>query len=112
MNDIDVNTREERNMPASQVMPEFRAGRLHSGSKRGPIVRSPQQARAIQIAEARKEGKVIPMRPRAPRVAGSMPQFKKGGMVRKTEVARVDKGERVLTRKEAKKYVARKRREK
>jgi len=47
-------------MPASQVMKEFRAGRLRSGSKRGPIVKSAAQERAIQISEAREEGHNIP----------------------------------------------------
>ena len=42
-------------MPASRVMKEFRAGRLHSGSKNGPIVTNEHQARAILISEARKE---------------------------------------------------------
>ena len=48
-------------MPASKVMSEFRAGRLHSG-KGGPIVRAKKQAIAIQISEARAEGHDIPKR--------------------------------------------------
>lgn len=47
-------------MPSSQVMRKFRKGKLHSGSKKGKIVRSKKQARAIQISEARKEGYNIP----------------------------------------------------
>lgn len=47
-------------MPASLVMDKFRKMRLHSGSKQGPLVRSPRQAKAIQISEARGEGKAIP----------------------------------------------------
>ena len=47
-------------MPASEVMKKFRSGKLHSGSKRGKIVRSKRQAKAILISEARKEGKKIP----------------------------------------------------
>lgn len=47
-------------MPASKVMSEFRKGRLHSGSKRGPVVTSLAQAKAIQISEAREEGHPIP----------------------------------------------------
>lgn len=35
-------------------------------------------------------------------------EFKKGGRVRKTGLAKVHKGERVLTRKQARKYAARK----
>lgn len=47
-------------MPASLVMGKFRAGKLHSGSKHGPVVHNPAQARAIQISEARDEGHDIP----------------------------------------------------
>jgi hypothetical protein len=49
-------------MPSSEVMSKFRRGKLHSGSKRGKIVRSKKQAKAIQISEARKEGHNIPKR--------------------------------------------------
>lgn len=51
-------------MPASQVMKEFRKGRLRSGSKHGPVVTNIHQARAIQISEAREEGHDIPYKPR------------------------------------------------
>lgn len=51
-------------MPASQVMKEFRAGRLHSGSKRGPVVTNPKQAKAILLSEAREEGHDIPEPPK------------------------------------------------
>jgi len=47
-------------MPAKNVMKEFKAGTLRSGSKLGPIVRKKAQAKAIQISEARKEGANIP----------------------------------------------------
>lgn len=47
-------------MPASQVMKKFKKGKLHSGSKKGPVVKNPAQARAIQISEARDEGHNIP----------------------------------------------------
>jgi hypothetical protein len=50
-------------MPASQVMKKFRSGKLHSGSKKGPVVKNPAQARAIQISEARDEGHNIPKKP-------------------------------------------------
>lgn len=51
-------------MPASKVMPEFRAGKLHSGSKRGPVVTQKKQAKAILLSELRKEGHNIPKGPR------------------------------------------------
>lgn len=37
-------------------MEKFEEGRLHSGSKKGPIVKSPKQAIAIGLSEARKAG--------------------------------------------------------
>lgn len=42
-------------MPSEQVMHEFKHGRLHSGSKRGPKVRNRKQAIAIMLSERRKE---------------------------------------------------------
>ncbi len=38
----------------SKVMHEWKAGGLHSGSKRGPKVTSRKQAIAIALSEARK----------------------------------------------------------
>lgn len=37
-----------------KVMREFKHHELHSGSKRGPVVRNPKQAIAIALSEARK----------------------------------------------------------
>jgi len=39
------------------VMEEFKKGKLHSGSKRGPKVTSRRQAIAIALSEARRYGK-------------------------------------------------------
>lgn len=38
----------------SKVMGEFKSGKLHSGSKKGPEVTNPKQAVAIALSEARK----------------------------------------------------------
>lgn len=46
----------------SKVMGEFKAGTLHSGSKKGPEVSNPKQAVAIALSEARKAGANIPMK--------------------------------------------------
>jgi len=35
-----------------KVMHEFKAGSLHSGSKKGPVVKNPKQAIAIALSEA------------------------------------------------------------
>ena len=40
-----------------KVMKEFKEGKLHSGSKRGPEVTSRKQAVAIAMSEARRGGK-------------------------------------------------------
>lgn len=40
-----------------KVMHEFKERELHSGSKRGPVVRNPKQAIAIALSEARKVSK-------------------------------------------------------
>ncbi len=37
-----------------QVMEEFKLGKLHSGSKKGPKVKSKKQALAIALSEARR----------------------------------------------------------
>lgn len=42
-------------MPSKNVMPQFKAGTLHSGSKSGPKVKSRKQAVAIMLSEKRKE---------------------------------------------------------
>lgn len=46
-----------------KVMEEFKAGELHSGSKKGPKVTNPKQAVAIGLSEARKAGAKIPKKP-------------------------------------------------
>jgi hypothetical protein len=43
---------------ASKVMKEFHSGKLHSGSKLGPVVTEESQAKAIAMSEKREaEGK-------------------------------------------------------
>ena len=37
-----------------KVMHEFKSGDLHSGSKKGPMVKNRKQAVAIALSEARK----------------------------------------------------------
>jgi hypothetical protein len=44
-------------MPSSKVMPKWKKGELHSGSDKGPIVKSQKQAVAIMLSEKRAEAK-------------------------------------------------------
>jgi hypothetical protein len=37
-----------------KVMHEFKVGKLHTGSKKGPIVKSQKQAIAIALSQSRK----------------------------------------------------------
>ena len=39
------------------VMEEFKEGKLHSGSKKGPVVTNPKQALAIAISESKRSKK-------------------------------------------------------
>lgn len=41
----------------SKVMKEFKAKKLHSSSKKGPIVKNRKQAIAVALSEARRKGK-------------------------------------------------------
>ncbi len=49
-----------KNKKIHKVLTEFKQGTLHSGSKKGPKVKSRRQAIAIAINSARKEGAKIP----------------------------------------------------
>lgn len=41
------------NAKVKKVMHEWKAGALHSGSKKGPVVKSQKQAVAIALSEAK-----------------------------------------------------------
>lgn len=45
-----------------KVMHEAKEGKLHSGSKKGPLVTNPKQEIAIALSEARKVTKKKPMK--------------------------------------------------
>ena len=50
-----------------KVMKEFKEGKLHSGSKKGPLVKNRKQAIAIALSEARKGGE--PVKPKRGKMA-------------------------------------------
>lgn len=43
-----------------KVMKEHKDGKLHSGSKKGPLVENNKQAIAIALSEAKKAGAKMP----------------------------------------------------
>ncbi len=45
----------KKDMKIKKVMTEFGKGKLHSGSKKGPVVSDAKQAVAIGISEAKKK---------------------------------------------------------
>lgn len=54
---------EKKEGKIEKVMKEFKSGSLHSGSKKGPEVKSKKQAIAIALSEARKAGEKVPKKP-------------------------------------------------
>jgi hypothetical protein len=42
-----------------KVLHEYKEGELHSGSKKGPMVKNRKQAVAIALSEARKAGEKV-----------------------------------------------------
>lgn len=69
------------------VMREFKEGKLHSGSKKGPKVTNPKQATAIALSEARKAGAKIPAKKmqRGGRAAGQMTDAEIEAMLARAE---------------------------
>ena len=64
-----------------KVMKEFKTGKLHSGSKKGPVVKSRKQAVAIAMSEAGKSMGQAPMVP-----GGIAAPMKKGGSAKKPKM--------------------------
>jgi hypothetical protein len=44
----------KKELKVEKVMKEYKKGKLHSGSKKGPVVTNPKQAIAISLSEARR----------------------------------------------------------
>jgi len=55
-------------MPYDEVMHKWKSGKLHSGSKSGPKVKSQKQAVAIMLSEKRKAGSKPEYRSRKMRI--------------------------------------------
>jgi Family of unknown function (DUF6496) len=51
-----VNKKKDK---VEKVLHEFKEDKLHSGSKKGPLVNNKKQAIAIALSEARKAGQKI-----------------------------------------------------
>jgi hypothetical protein len=51
--------KEHKKNKVSKVMEEWKEDKLHSGSKKGPLVKSRKQAIAIGLSEARKAGEKV-----------------------------------------------------
>jgi hypothetical protein len=51
--------KKKKKSKVERVLHEFKEGELHSGSKKGPMVKSHKQAVAIALSEARKAGEKI-----------------------------------------------------
>jgi len=72
-----------------KVMGEFKAGTLHSGSKKGAEVTNPKQAVAIALSEARKAGAKLPVKKQ---LGGTMtPAEKRMNAIQKNETGRASK---------------------
>jgi len=51
--------KKKRHSKVEKVFHEYKEGELHSGSKKGPIVKNRKQAVAIALSEARKAGEKV-----------------------------------------------------
>lgn len=52
-----VDMKKRKVFKIKKVMHEFKAGELHSGSKKGPLVKNKKQAIAIELSEQKKTNK-------------------------------------------------------
>ena len=60
-----------------KVMHEYKHGDLHSGSKKGPAVKSRKQAVAIALSEARQSGAKVAPKKSGKKAAGKKSTTKK-----------------------------------
>ncbi len=49
--------KDDKKKKIQKVMTEFKEDKLHSGSKKGPLVKNPKQAISIAISESKKKKK-------------------------------------------------------
>lgn len=54
---MEKKKKHKDNSKVAKVMHEYKAGKLHSGSKHGPEVTNPRQALAIAISEQKKKNR-------------------------------------------------------
>jgi len=55
----DGHSKKKMKGKVEKVMHEMHEGKLHSGSKKGPVVTNPKQGIAIALSEARKAGEKV-----------------------------------------------------
>ncbi|MGJ0429591.1 DUF6496 domain-containing protein [Methylobacter sp.] len=53
--EVEMEHKSKPKKKFSRVMKEFKEGKLHSGSKKGPKVKNPKQAVAIAYSEERRK---------------------------------------------------------
>ncbi len=56
---VKMPKKDKKKGKVEKVMHEWKEGKLHSGSKKGPKVKSQKQAVAIALSEARKAGEKV-----------------------------------------------------
>ena len=62
-----------------KVMHEYKHGELHTGSKKGPKVKSRKQAVAIALSEARRSGARVPPKKSGKKTAARKSSSKRSG---------------------------------
>jgi hypothetical protein len=91
-----------------KVMREYKEGKLHSGSKKGPVVKDRKQAVAIALSEARKSGAKIPKKAEGGAMDsyGNKKEPFRGSPKKAREMGRKDRMDRIALEKmrKAEKY--------
>lgn len=87
MPDKTPRTKAEKASAVTTVMKEFGSGKLHSGSKSGPVVKNPAQAKAIAMSESGQSKKGPPSDKTKAPPSNTSPDFYKDTSRPKAKVA-------------------------